>query len=75
MSKLSAYQKLKRQNAELRRQLHQVCIYPESNESFIIITTVRMENNIVEAVWAGDHSNDECRFTGLLKQIHDSSSA
>ncbi len=66
-NKLSGYQKLKKENLELRQKISLLVHAPDSPEAFEVKQQVKLQKNIEDAVWAGDMSNQ--KFDGLIKQI------
>lgn len=65
-NKISGYQKLKRENQELRQKISLLVHAPDSAEAFEVKQQVKLQKNIEDAVWTGDTSNPG---EGLLKQI------
>lgn len=53
MKKKSAYQKLKDENAELRKMLSIVCLNQESAEAGSIIFNEKVKDKLEWAVWQG----------------------
>jgi hypothetical protein len=53
---MTTYQRLKKENEELKRKLMVVCLYPESIEAITIIHSRKLLANIESAIWAGDSS-------------------
>lgn len=70
MSKETTYQRLKRENSELKQQLYEVVMNPDSIKSLGIKTTVKTAADLEKAVYFGD-TTTACNqnFTGLAKQL------
>lgn len=65
-NKETTYQRLKRENHELRQKLFTLATQPYSDAAFQIKAEVTTIKDIEDAIWAGDSSNPS---DGLLKQI------
>lgn len=65
-NKISGYQKLKRENLELRQKLLLLVHAPDSEEANELKQQIKLQRNIEDAVWAGGADNQS---DGLLKQI------
>lgn len=68
-NKLSGYQKLKKENQELRQKLVTLVHCPNSKEATEIKSEIQFSINIENAVWQGDITSKENE--GLLKRIAD----
>jgi len=67
---MTSYQKLKKRNAELADQLHELAIRPHSIKSQEIIAGIKFRHKLDEMVWIGDYStNTKTQEDGILGQI------
>ncbi len=69
MSKESSYQKLKRENTELKLNIQELVLRPESLAATTIRTKVVVEAKIEEAMWNGNSKVLSGNFRGLLPYI------
>ena len=76
--KLTAYQKLKKENADLKRQIYIVCCEPDSLDGIMIKNNYQIQKSLksfVNAIMQGDSNceyiKDGVRFQGLLPQIEE----
>jgi len=54
MSKETTYQRLKRENAELRGKLYKLAVEPDSEESILIKADIIIKAGIEKAIFYGD---------------------
>ena len=54
MSKETTYQRLKRENAELRERLYKVVMQPDTEEAILIKADIVMRAGIEKAIFMGD---------------------
>lgn len=66
---MTSYQRLRKENAELRRQLNLVCLATDSAAAQVIIARISINNQVLSAIWsAGDTKNpDGSKFDGFIK--------
>lgn len=68
MPKETTYQRLKRENQELKQKLIILASAPESEEGMKIIMDVRMSKDIESAIWAGNITGKQNE--GLINVIN-----
>lgn len=56
MKKETTYQRIKREREEFRRQLMELVLNPDSNESNTIRMRVRVGAGIAKQIWAGTYT-------------------
>lgn len=69
---MTSYQRLKKENQELREQLRRVCVSPRSDASYVIIKRVQGEYSIEAALWQGNDNlknPDGTKFQGFIKWV------
>jgi len=70
---MNSYQRLKKKNEELRRQLLMVCMEPESEASRVIIASVKADQKIEDALWlGGEHfkNPDGSKWQGYIHYVN-----
>lgn len=69
---MTTYQKLKKENAELRRQLNLVCLAPDSDAAQAIICQAKVNSQGEAAIWSDAPSlkyTDGSKFQGMIKHV------
>lgn len=66
---MTTYQILKIENAELKKQLREVCLNPGSQMSITIIHGEKLKDNIERSLFYGS-CKPERKFVGLLSMIN-----
>jgi len=66
---MTTYQRLKKENEQMRRELDIVCNEPNSREGFSIKSKYRFKRKIEEQFWNGDTTKQEYRMQGIITQI------
>lgn len=69
---MNSYQRLKKENQELREQLIQVCVAPDSGQSQTIVARTKGEHKMEAAIWYGGgelKNPDGSKFEGFFKQL------
>lgn len=69
MTKETSYQKLKRENKELKEKLQELALRPHSSKSSAIRTSVLMQEQIEKAMFFGSVIDATNRLSGFLERI------
>ena len=65
---MTTYQKLKAENKKLREALREVVLRPDSGESGLIKSAVKMQASAEKAFWFGSAAA-ATKFDGLIKLV------
>jgi hypothetical protein len=66
---MTSYQKLKQQNADLRRKLEQVCLRPDTPETALIIHAMKVAYQKEKMLMYGTSTPPLRGLCGLMHQI------
>jgi len=62
---MTTYQKLKKENAELKQKLRIVCLQPESQEAIMIVLTHQVHDKVDKYLMQGLSTDDKLKGVAL----------